>query len=186
MVQGLAQALAHGELASGIAGRLLHYALEACALDVVGTGKCHQHTARAQQLEGAQVDFFVATQGLGEGIAAVGERGRIEYDQIKLLTAPLELAEAVEDITGFKPATLADTIARGILLRHLQDRGRTVHPHDCSSPSGSGMDTESASVTKCIEHGATRWHQGMQRQMVVHLIEVKARFVATCEIYLKG
>src|SRR5690349_6290783 len=102
MVQGLAQALAHRELSSGVAGRLLHHAFEACTLDVVGTGKRQQHAARAQQLEGAQVDFFVATQGLGEGIAAVGERGRIEYNQIKLLTTPLELAEAVEDITSFK------------------------------------------------------------------------------------
>ncbi len=55
-----------------------------------------------------------------------------------------------------------------------------------SSTSGSGMDTESASVTKSIQHSATRWHQGMQRQMVVRLIEVKARFVATCQIHLKG
>src|SRR5215510_14065157 len=89
MMQGLAQALAHGELASGIAGRLLHHALEARALDVVGAGKRYQHAARAQQLEGAQVDFFVTTQGFGEGSATVGERGRIEYDQVKLLTASL-------------------------------------------------------------------------------------------------
>src|SRR5215813_14299162 len=98
MVQSLAQALAHCELAPGVTGRLLHHALEARALDVVGTGKRHQHAARAQQLEGAQVNFFVATQGFGEGMAAVGERRRIEDDQIKLLAAPLELAEAVEDI----------------------------------------------------------------------------------------
>jgi hypothetical protein len=48
------------------------------------------------------------------------------------------------------------------------------------------MDTESASVTKSIQDSATRWHEGMQRQMVVRLIEVKARFVATCQIHLKG
>src|SRR5688572_5480876 len=65
MVQGLAQALAHDELAPGVTGRLLHHALEARALDVVGTGKRHQHATRTQQLEGAQVDFFVATEGLG-------------------------------------------------------------------------------------------------------------------------
>src|SRR5712691_10903249 len=35
MVQGLAQALAHNQLASGIAGCFLHHALEAHALDVV-------------------------------------------------------------------------------------------------------------------------------------------------------
>src|SRR5262245_44887756 len=92
MVQGLAQALTHYELAPGIAGRLLHYALEARTVDVVGTGKRHQHAARTQQLEGAQVDFFVTTQGFGEGIAAVGERGGIEYDQVKLLGASLKLA----------------------------------------------------------------------------------------------
>ena len=69
----LAQALAHYELSSGVAGRLLHHALEARALDIVGTGKRHQHATRAQQFESTQVDFFVATQGLGEGIAAVGE-----------------------------------------------------------------------------------------------------------------
>src|SRR5262249_37622146 len=98
MVQSLAQALAHYELAPGVVGGLLHHALEACALDVVGAGKRHQHATRLQQLEGTQVDFFVATQGLGEGIATVGERGRIEYDQVKLLTTPLELAQAIEDI----------------------------------------------------------------------------------------
>src|SRR5262249_38122203 len=123
---------------------------------------------------------------LGEGIATVSERRRVEHDQVKLLAASLELAEAVKDIAGFKPATLAVTIACGILLRHLQYRGRAVHPQHCTSTSGSGMHTESARVTKRIQHGATRWYQGMQRQMVVHLIEVKARFVATCEIHLKS
>src|SRR6266540_1506524 len=92
MVQGLAQALAHDKLAPGIAGCLLHYALETQALDVVGTGKRHQHTARAEELEGAQVNFLVSTQGLGQGIAIVREGGGIEHDQIKLLVAPLPLA----------------------------------------------------------------------------------------------
>src|SRR5262245_20132401 len=186
MMQGLAQTLAHCELAPGVAGRLLHHALEARAFDVVGAGKRYQYAARAQQLEGTQVDFFVATQGFGEGSATVGEGGRIEYDQVKQLTASLELAEAVKDIAGFKPATLAETIARGILLRHLQYRGRAVHPQYFFSPSGSGMYTASTSVTKSIQHTASRWYQTMQRQMVVRLIEVKARFVTTCEIHLKG
>src|SRR2546426_7178999 len=37
MVQSLAQALAHRELAPGVAGCFLHHALEAHALDVIGT-----------------------------------------------------------------------------------------------------------------------------------------------------
>jgi hypothetical protein len=52
MMQGLAQALAHCELAPGIAGCLLHHALEARALDVVGTGKRHQHTTSKIHLKG--------------------------------------------------------------------------------------------------------------------------------------
>ena len=90
MMQGLAQALAHGELASGVAGRLLHHAFEVRAFDVVGAGKRYQYASRAQQLEVAQVDFFLATQGFGEGSATVGERGRVEHDQVKPLTASLE------------------------------------------------------------------------------------------------
>src|SRR5262249_7215227 len=169
MVQSLAQALAHDELSSGVAGRLLHHAFEARALDIVGTGKRHQNAARTQQLEGAQVDFFVTTQSLGDGIATVGERGRIKNDQIKQLITSLELTQAVKDIPSFKPATLAQTIAYGVLLRHLQHRGGAVHPHYCPSTSGSGVHAERASVTKRIQHGATRWYQGMQRQMIVHL-----------------
>ena len=48
--------------------------------------------------------------------------------------------------------------------------------------SGGGMHAKGPRVTKGIQHGPTRWYQGVQGQMVVRLIEVKPRFVASCQI----
>ena len=73
MMQGLAQALAHGELASGIAGRLLHQALEARSRHNRNrqTSPTHHLQDLPQRLSHAKV--------IGDQLAARYEQGMSKY-----------------------------------------------------------------------------------------------------------
>ena len=48
------------------------------------------------------------------------------------------------------------------------------------------MHAKRPGVTKGIEHGSTRRYQGVQGEMVIHLVEVKTGLVTSCQIHAEG
>ena len=79
-----------------------------------------QRAAGPGQLQGAQMDFLVAAEGIGHGGAVARERRRIEHDQVKLryqLFVRLRLRvglEPVENVRRFGGAFLLETIGLGV------------------------------------------------------------------------
>src|ERR1700722_10283435 len=56
-----------------VSGRVGHHAMKLVPGNVVGTGASHQRSARAQHLEGTQVEFLVAAQSAGHSTLGLGK-----------------------------------------------------------------------------------------------------------------
>ena len=83
---------------AGIQGSRGDDLLEQGRIHPAGAGTGDQQAARAQQLEGQQVDILVAAGGLLGLGGGRGELGRVEHDQVEGTRLVTEFAQELEDI----------------------------------------------------------------------------------------
>src|SRR5688500_9511037 len=78
MVRGLGVAGCFTEKTARVVSGVHDHALKKVRIDVVRATERREGSSRLQQLQRAQVDFFVAAQGVRNARAIAGKAGRIE------------------------------------------------------------------------------------------------------------
>src|SRR4030042_596131 len=102
MVSVLCQDFCDAGLNACIQGRTGNDALEQGQIHTPRTRECDQYPAWIQQLEGQQIDVFVAarrTLDLGSGRSKFG---RVEHNQIEFLPPVTEFAPRLEEVASDK------------------------------------------------------------------------------------
>ena len=82
MVFGLPSDFDQAEGAVSVEGGGGQHFEEVGLADVVGAGAGDQDSARAEHLEGAEIEFLIAAQGGVEVALGLGESGRVENDGV--------------------------------------------------------------------------------------------------------
>src|SRR5262245_59527458 len=150
--------------------------------DVVGTGESGEQSVRRKQLEGADVQFAVATQRIVQAAFGFGEGRRIENDEVEMLAGPFRPAEKLKDV-------LLDPANREVIAGRVCFRGAKIfragfHAKDLA---GSGTCTGQGKSTlagETVEHAPPRG-VGCDQFIVWKLIEVEPRFLGMQEIDLQ-
>jgi hypothetical protein len=131
-----------------IAGGISHYLEECRRAYVIRTGAGDKNASRAEQLEGAQVELLVATEGGIELAAALSESWRIEHYDVILRTLSGIIAQQIERIS-FDPLDFA-LIQSGILVGHLQGWTGAIDTGNRITVRGE-VEREASVIAKDVE-----------------------------------
>ncbi len=89
--------------------------MEFAGADVVAAAEGRQDAAGLQHLQRAQMDLLVAAHGVADARLGLGERGRVEDDQVVGGAGRFLLLEEIEAVGGDEPDLGAGEV--GVFLR---------------------------------------------------------------------
>src|SRR5271166_6037445 len=115
---------------------------------MVGAGAGDQNTARAEHLQGPQVEFFVAPQGGLEVALGLGEGRRVESDGVIALSRSGIVLEQIESV-GLDPLDIP-AIERRVLVGDFERGPGAVDAGDVRAAL-SHMKGKTALVAKSVE-----------------------------------
>src|ERR1700678_1989942 len=161
MVFGLASDFEEAQGAVGVEGGSGQHFEEIGLADVIGAGAGDENAAGAQHFEGAEIEFFVATESGIEIALGFGEGWRIENDGVVLLAGGGVVLEQIEGV-GFNPFDFMNlgsvrlggmkigSVQSSVLVGDFERGTRTVDASDVGAARGE-MQGESALVTEDVE-----------------------------------
>lgn len=157
--------------------------MEVLGSDMVGAGKGDKDAAGLEDLEGAEVNLFVAADGVLHALLGAGEGGRIEDDEVEpAVFFGGDLLEVVEAVGGDEVDLES---GGGGILAGLFDGGLTDIDGSDGLGSGEGAGLGKAGlIGEAIEHVAALGESG-DVAVVLELVEVEAGFLAFEEVGLK-
>jgi hypothetical protein len=85
-----------------VSGRIGHHAMELVPGNVMGAGASHQRSARAQHLEGTQVELLVTTQSAGYSTLGFGKSRGVEHHRVEGSSRRAPVAQKIEGV-GLDP-----------------------------------------------------------------------------------
>jgi len=152
-------------------------------IHAAGAGKGEQCAARAQQLDGQQVDVLVGPRGVRHVLPRGGKPGRVEDDQVEGAAPVAVLAQHLKDIALDAGVGRASQALQGQVAAGQRQRvGRAVQALDRPRARRGRIDAERAAVGKGVEH-LLPWGIASQRLAVRPLIQVKARLLPGFEVH---
>jgi len=152
VVLGLAAFLEDANDTAGVAGSVAQHVDEVGLADVVRTTAGDEDAAGTQHLQGAQIDFFVATQSGANILLRFGKGRRVEDDGVVLATEGGVVLEQVEGV-GFEPlnfVAVLTAVERFVLFGGLECGAGSVDAGDAVAVT-SEMEGESALVAKGVD-----------------------------------
>src|ERR1700678_2122124 len=156
MVFGLASDFEEAQGAVGVEGGSGQHFEEIGLADVIGAGAGDENAAGAQHFEGAEIEFFVATESGIEIALGFGEGWRIENDGVVLLAGGGVVLEQIEGV-GFNPFDFMNLgsvrlggVEGGVLVGDFESGARAVDSGDMGAARGE-MQRESALVAEDVE-----------------------------------
>ena len=182
VVGGLGRDFEDAGVAPGVGRGVGEEIEEGVGIHILTTGVGGEEAAGGEEAEGAEVEFLVAAEGAGEGVAAGGERGRVEDDEVVGGTGILAGGEPVEEVGGFELAKVGDVIALGVFLGLGDGGGGVVHAEDGGGAGAGGVEAEGALVAATVEHAAAL-REGGDAAVLGALVKVKAGFLRAEEVH---
>ena len=190
MIGGLAVDGDAAEDAAGIEGGGEQGVEEELGIDMVRAAEGGKGAADFQKLEGAEMDLFVAAQGIGHGGAVAGEGGGVEDDKVEPgddafvgLDGGVVL-EPVEDVDGVEGGVGGEAVAGGVALGGGDGIGALVEEMDVRGAGAGGVEAEAAEEAEAVEDLAASGEAG-DGFVIGLLVEVHAGFVAADEVGLE-
>ena len=123
---------------------------------MVGTGAGHKRPPRAQHLQRAQIELFIATQGAGHGTLGFGKSGRVKHHRVEGVARGAPVAEKIECV-GLDPLNRGlDTVPVDlqVFFRYLERRPGGVNARHPGTESGQ-VQGKTALIGADIEGLAT-------------------------------
>ena len=139
-----------------------------------------QVSAPGQQPHGPVVDLLISGHGPPGGLAAFGEGGRVQDDEIVLPL--LQPGQQVEHVGGHAVHHLGQAVARRIFPGTFHGELRHVHGGDVLCPAPGGVQGEGAGMGEAIQHGFAPGQPG-HRLTVVLLVQEEAGFLAVFKVH---
>jgi len=97
--------------------------------DVKTAREGEQSATNCQQLHRSQIDLFIARERPSHAGFRLGERRRVQHDDVESLTASLERAEVVERIRLY-PLDVRESVEQGVLSCLFEGFTGLIHRHD--------------------------------------------------------
>ncbi len=179
VVGGLGGDLEEADLAAGVGRGVGEDVQESICIHILTTGVGGEEATRGEEAEGAEVELLVAAEGALEGVAAGGERRRVEDDEVVGGAGVLAGGEPVEEVGGLKRD--GEAVALGVFLGLGDGGGGVVHAEDRGGAGAGAVEGEGALVAAAVEHAAA-FREGGNAAMLEALVEVEAGFLRAGEV----
>lgn len=144
---------------------------------VMGTAIRGEDSTGREGFEGAQMEFAVAFQGLGNCLPVPGKRWRIQNDQIKFLGAIF--GEPIKQI-GLKEMDI-QLVFPGVALGPCNGGSGNVDADDLAGPCPGCIEGEGTLVATTIEDPPVLG-KGRDLEGLLALIQIESGFLATREV----
>ena len=166
-----------------IPGGLMEHFHEQFAFHEMAAAAGGQVASPGQQLHGLQVDFLVSPEGAFHRVAAFGEGGRIQDDEIEgMLFLFLQFRQIFEHI-GFHGLDLLSVSIEGeIFPGPLQGFPGDIHRCDAGSASFGRVQGKRTGVGEAVQHVFPGTDPG-HRQPVVFLVQEIASLLAVHHVH---
>ena len=152
MIPRLHQRLQQKHLAARVSGGLPeHLQKQGCGHEL-GAGEAGQITAGLHHLHAPVVQLLVAPVGGIEGLAALGEGGRIADDKIVPLAALALALDEIKHILADRLDQVVNTVELCVAHEHIEGTLAHIHALDGLRAVESRVDGEAAGVTAQIQH----------------------------------
>lgn len=176
---------------SGVESSREDSVLEQVCVHVMRAAKSGERAARFENFEGAEVDFFVSTQGVRHGCAVTREGWRIEDDEVPagddfFVRFRDSLGfEPIKNISGFERAFFRKAVRGGITRCSGNGVGTLIQEMDLGCAAATrGVEAKAAKEAEAIED--LRAFSEIGDALVVELlIQVQTGLVACEKISLK-
>ena len=183
MIRALAVALDQAQRALRVHRGVADVGIEFAGAHVVRAAEGHDDAAGLQHLHGAQVDLLVAAHGVVHRVLGLGERRRVENDEVVLVALLLGILEEVESIVSDELD--GQSRGRGVGLRLKIGGFAGIHGgHFAGSGKGAGLG-KAALVAEAVEHAPALGMLGHEL-IIVDLIQVQAGLLAFPHVDLEG
>ncbi len=116
MIAGLRSLFNELEFAVSIVSGVGDYSQKQVLRHVIRAGATHQNAARIQQLDRAQIYFFIAARRRVDASAVLRKGGWIQDDGVKAFAASFHFAQSVKDIC-LAEFNVRDFVELGIFAR---------------------------------------------------------------------
>jgi hypothetical protein len=164
--------------------------LEQFGADVVRAAEGGEGAAGLQQLQRAQMDFFITAQGVVHRGAVAGEGGRIEDDEVETRDDAFVRfhggggLQPVEHVDGLEGAGLVHLVGFGVAFGGGDGIRALIEQVDVAGTGARGVQAEAAEEAEAIEDVAT-FRKGGHGLVVGLLVEIHAGLMAADEVGLK-
>src|SRR5436309_1054078 len=148
MVFSLSTKFDEAQAPMGVEGSSAQHLQEAALTHVIRARAGHENAARAEHLERAEVQFFIAANGGIKVTLALRERGWVQDDGVVLALCRGVILEQVEGIS-LNPFDLA-AVQGSVLVGNFQGRTGTIHAGDLGAVRGE-MKGESPLIAENVE-----------------------------------
>ena len=182
MVAGLLPGLDLPQLHAGISGGVVEHGHELFLCGEVGAGAGSHISAPGQQTHGPVVDLLVPGDGIADGLAGLGEGGRVQNDEIVPGRLLLQSGQQVKDIGRHALHHAFQTVACRIGPGHLHGGLRYVYCGDVGRTAQRGVQGKGSGVGKAVQHRLAPGQSG-HRPAVVLLVQEEAGLLAVFHVY---
>ena len=127
MVRGLGQLVQDPHVTARLGGGAEDGQAEVFLADDLRAGEGEQDTARLDLLERDGIELAITLQGVAQDVLVLGERGRVEDDQVVVVSHLLEILERVDGVglvAGIVREVKLDVLV-GSLSRSCRRNGRS-------------------------------------------------------------
>ena len=175
MVRGLGQLVQDPHVTARLGGGAEDGQAEVFLADDLRAGEGEQDTARLDLLERDGIELAITLQGVAQDVLVLGERGRVEDDQVVVVSHLFEILERVDGV-GLVAGIVREVKLDVLVGQHDRFRG-AVDGMDALRPAAHGVEGEAARIAEHIEDipafGVT-----LQKRTVLALVDEETGLLA--------
>jgi hypothetical protein len=124
MIRRLAAEVQLNKAAAGVCGGFGDHKFETAFVQGLAAGTAYKHAAALEQLNGPEVYFPVAPEGVGKDGTGFGKGRGVQNHKIKFFLSPFRQAEPIENVRFGGVYFLTDAVKGGVLFHYFQSGGR--------------------------------------------------------------
>ena len=184
MVRRLLASFDLAEADAGVFGGIVEHLAEQVVAHEVRARAGRQVTAAGQEFHSFQVDFFIAPDGIADGMARLGEGRRVEDDEVIVMALVFsQVREQIEDVGLLGRDDGFQAIAADVLVSHVDSFLRNIDSCDAGCPALGRIKGKGPGMSEAVQDMFAGSDFG-DSQAVVFLIQEEARLLAIFDVYI--
>ncbi len=176
MVGGLMQLVQDAHVAVSQSRRREYRIAEVVLGHHLRAGECEQYATRLNLLECLHVKTGISLQRIVQCTTVLGERRRVEDNQVVVATGTLQILERILAISLVTLVT--GEVQLHVLCGQLNSLGTAIHRVDKLRPTPHGVEREATGIAEHIKH-LLAIRELFEQRAVVPLVNEEARLLST-------